>query len=240
MNVDRLKRFPSQLIEQRPTECQAETVSDLLANINGAPFDPGFTYAMTLKLQGSQPSTAGADPLAAMLSAVVYGALPTEKEPFDASSMGELFEANWLNYPAQDVPLARNYITRGVVPLYDYQEIVSYLNRCEAGVSLTVKWFSSFNSPNADGTLPPPSGTYTIHNVAVYEAPLKGFRVKPWLGSQYGDGGYAYMSQTIFNQVFIASYGYDTNASRWFSLAKIALNYKGATWDCLAEMLKTS
>jgi hypothetical protein len=60
----------------------------------------------------------------------------------------------------------------------------------------------SFNTPNADGTLPAPSGWFTHHNVAVYDDVLQGLVIKPWLGASLGNGGYVTISETLFSQVF--------------------------------------
>jgi len=226
MDIDKLKRFPSQDLEKRPTECSAEVVADILGNECGTPLDPGFIYANTLRLQGISPTTAVvAKPVSAMQAPIVWGCLPTDEEPFDATTTSELYEANWKNYPADNFALAKNFTASGIIPLYTYQDIISYLRRYNMGVKLTVRWYSNFNTPNPDGTLPLPIGTYSIHDVAVYDAPLKGLQIKPLEGPNYGDHGYGYMSQTIFNQVFQEAYGFDPFASRWWSLASIGVTH---------------
>ena len=223
MNRDYLKRFPSQLIEQRPTECVGETVADIIGNIERIPCDAGFSYAAALRIAGQIPTTAGSDPYSGMLSSVVYGALPTENEPFDAATTSELYEANIANYGASGLLLAKNFTQPGVLQFYSYSGISNYLSTYNMGVQLGLRWYESFNTPNQDGTLPPPSGQFTEHCVAVYEDTDKGLRIKPWLGPSYGDGGYAYLSEASFNLVFQDASGFDQNAYRWTSLVKILL-----------------
>lgn len=180
--------------------------------------DPGFNYAASFKILNYSPTTAGTDPYSAMLGGVIYGALPTDKEPFDATINGELYEANWANYALNFKALALNFVQNGLIELRNYSDICNYLMQYKQGCQLAVLWYESFNTPNPDGTLPAPSGKYTKHCVAVYEDNLLGLRLKPWLGTSYGVGGYCFMSETTFNLVFMSASGFNPQASRWTSL----------------------
>jgi hypothetical protein len=219
MNRDTLQRFPNQDIENRPDECVGETWADIIGNIVNQPCDAGYSYAAALRCSNSIPTTAGSVPYSGGVGGLVYGAIATESEPFDANTTSELYEANIEAYPATDRVLALRFAQSGLQSLYTWNDICNYLMEEKAGVQMAVKWYSSFNTPNADGTLPAPSGTFTYHCVAVYEDTLTGLRIKPWLGPSYGTGGYAFMSQTTFNLVFQNAAAFDLQAWRWGQLA---------------------
>lgn len=232
--------MPNQLIDGDPTECVALSVADICANIDTQLYDPDFVYAMTLKLMNQQPTTAGLDPYSGMIEAVAYGLLPITLETFTAKVMGELYVANYQNYPAADRTAAMKWAKRGVIPLYTYSAIVDWLMTQRTGVSLAIQWFESFNTPNADGTLPAPSGSFSYHNVAVYDDVLQGLVIKPWLGPSFGKGGYVYLSETTFNLIFQSAAGFDQNGWRWLSLAKIAVTHPWAIGDILPQLSQTS
>lgn len=239
MNLDRLQRFPNQIIEQRREECVGETIADLVGNIADQPMDPGFSYAAALKVANTLPTTAGSDPYSGMLSAVVYGALPTSKEAFDAATTSELYEANFANYVSALRTFASQFVQNGTVQLRSYKDIQNYLLTYKQGCQLGMRWYSSFNTPLPDGSLPPPSGPYSEHCVAVYEDTDKGLRIKPWLGADFGDHGYVYLPEALFTTIFGNAAGFDPNASRWWSLAFIGLTHWNLAADIL-PMLKTS
>ena len=221
MNVDRNKWFPNQLVDGDPQECVAITICDIVGNIDGRQYDPDFTYAMTLRLEGVTPTTAGSDPLVGMESAVGFGLLPISLEDFSSKTMGEQYVANWQNYSTEDQKAALQYVQNGIKTIgKDFDGIANYLEKYQAGVSMPMKWYESFNNPT-QGVLSFVSGANSIHNVAVYDAGPQGLLIKPWLGDNYGVGGYAWMPRTIFDQVVLTSYGFDPNAWRWISILGI-------------------
>lgn len=220
-NFDTLQRFPNQNIALRPDECVGETWADLNGNRFKQAMYPGFSYAGALRVSNTQPTTAGSDPYSGGLSVVLYGSLPTEDAPTDISTFSELFDANWANYPMKE--LASTFVQNGLKPLYSYADIVNYIFDFRQGCQLTMKWYESFSTPNQDGTLPAPSGAFSTHCVAVYEDHLLGLRIKPWLGPGFGAGGYAFLPQSVFSQVFVDSSGFNPQASRWVSLVKALL-----------------
>ncbi len=233
MNLDRLQLFPNQKIDNDPTECVALTVADICGNVDGIPYSPDFLYAYTLKLMGREPNTSGLDPFTGMLTPIVYGLLPTTLADFTAQTIGQLYVANWSNYSIDDRLAAQKISRRGVKSLYSYQDIISYLNKYQQGVSLCVKWYESFNLTGPNGQLPEPRGNFTYHNVAVYDHPMRGLQLKPWLGQGFGDGGYCYMNQSIFNEVFQSAAGFDPNGWRWLNLASIAVTRPWIIQDIL-------
>lgn len=216
MNYDTLQRFPNQDIANRPDECVGETWSDLNGNRFKQAMYAGFSYAAALRISNTAPTTEGSDPYSGGLGVILYGTMPTDEAPYDISTQSELYDANWANYPQKS--LAANFVQNGLVRLYSYSDICNYFMEYKQGCQLAIKWYESFGTPNADGTLPAPSGSFSYHCVAVYEDNLLGLRIKPWLGPSWGAGGYAFISQTTFNLVFQNAAGFNLQASRWTSL----------------------
>ncbi len=238
MNLDKLKNFPNQLIDGDPTECVALTVADICGNMDGVPYDPDFLYAYTLKLMGKEPNTSGLDPLTGMLTPVVYGLLPLSAADFSAKVMGELYVANYKNYSMDDRLLAQKFPRTGVKSLWSHQEIVDFINKTQTGVSMSIKWYGSFALCGSKGILPEPTGNFSYHNVAVYDGGPDGLMLKPWLGGGFGHGGYCYMSESIFNEVFQSAAGF-VDSWRWFSLASIATTRPWVIPDILPLLYAT-
>ncbi len=222
MNLDRLQFFPDQRIDGDPQECVALTVADICGNIDGVPYDPDFLYAYTLKLMGKEPNTAGLDPFTGMLTPIVYGLLPLSAADFSAKVMGELYVANYKNYAMDDRLLAQRFFKTGVRSLWSYQEIVDFITKTRTGASMSIKWYGSFAFCSSSGILPEPTGNFSYHNVAVYDGGPDGLMLKPWLGKDFGHGGYCYMSESIFNEVFQSAAGF-VDSWRWLSLASIGV-----------------
>lgn len=237
-NQDLLQRFPNQDIQNLPTACVGETIADIIGNIVGIPCDPGYSYAATLKVMGVQPTTAGSDPYSGALSGVVYGGLATTQDPTDITTQTELFRANIANYPKPDPQVAEQYSQNGIVLLEDYSSIVGFLGTNQGGVILPLTWYQSFMTPNSDGTLPMPSGGTSSHCTAVYEATMLGLRQKPWLGADYGAGGYDFLPEAVFTSVFSGqAWGFTRNANRWFSLASASVVRPWIISDTLPQMI---
>ncbi len=221
MNLDKLKNFPNQNTDGDPNSCVALTVADICGNIDGELYDPDLIYADALKIMNKAPNTAGLDPLAGMQAAVIYGCLPLTQDSFDAKTMGELYIANWQNYPLYERQAAQQHVQRGVKGLYSFQSIRRHLLETETGASLSMKWYQSFAHPQ-NGILPAPRGNFSFHDVAVYDATPEALMIKPWLGADYGDGGYTWLSWEFFDQVYEVAYGFDPNGWRWLNLATYA------------------
>lgn len=227
MNLDRRKHFPHQYQEGRFNFCVGETVSDILANVHDQAFDPDFSYAGGLAIQGKPASDGGLQPYAAMLAACAYGALPERDDISDPLDTSALHEADFRSYTTEQKQHAAYYTANGVMTLYGYDAVTEYLLTRKQGVALAMKWYSSFNHPYSDGTLKAPSkdDTFTYHCVAVYEATDKGLRLKPWLGEDYGLHGYGFLPRSLYAQCYPTGYGFDKGAWRWATLVKIGLMY---------------
>lgn len=216
MNLDRLQNFPNQNAERRFDECVSETICDLLGNIyyaQGVKFDPGFNYGATFDLNGLIPSNVGTNPTYAFYAQCYRGSLPIQDASFTALTTSELMEANFSAYLPSEKLLALPYRQRGVRTLYSYADIQWALKTYGQGVGIVVTWFDSFLNPNADGTLPEPADGTHEHMVAVYEDTSLGLRFKPWLGAEYGAGGYGFINETRFNQVFQQGLCFDPTAN---------------------------
>src|ERR1700722_6183561 len=97
-NVDIGLQMPNQGTDSAPTECTGYASTDLGTDIDHNLYSPDWAYAQTLRMEGSQPTTAGADPLTAMQVAVSQGLLPRSVAPISCETMGELYCANWANW----------------------------------------------------------------------------------------------------------------------------------------------
>ncbi len=246
MNVDRLKRFPDQNAEKRGTECTAETATDIAGNIDGIAYDAGFTYAVTLRLMGSAPTTAGADPKAALQSVIAFGALPLANQTFDALSASELYEANYANYSGDQDALALQHTKDGILALSSYADIAAYVAKTGWGASLTVKWYEGFNLVPPTGILasPTPTSGYSIHDVAVYGTiAINGVEyliLKAWKGADFGDHGYCYMRREILNSVMLSAWAFNPDASRWANLVGILLTRFPALYPYTFQLLQAN
>ncbi len=242
-NIDTQEWFPNQQIDGDPDECVAITVTDILGDKDNINYSPDFTYAMTLRLAGSSPSTAGSDPWSGMLSAVGYGLLPMSDADFTSLVKGELYASNWQNYAADDCKTALSHAQNGarVVDL-NFNTVLAEA-RANFGVSMPMLWFSSFTTPDATGILPPARGPITRHNVRVVgQKTVAGVRymvIKPWLGKKYGWGGYGLMSQNQFIICTQAAYVFNPAANRFFSLLGIAVTRYPFLADFIPQLMKT-
>jgi len=233
MNQDYLGIKYNQLIDGNPTECVAITAADLKGNIIKQAQDPDFTYAFTRYLMGKEPSTEGLDPLTGMQSVIVYGTLPASQETFTAHSMGELYVANYKNYTQGQIQFARNTPkSNGIKTLNGSTAMRSFLDLGIGGIGIPMLWYPSYMNPNADGTLPAPSGTPTLHMVSGYDYNDRGIKIKPYLGQGYGQDGYVYHRPAALDR----AYAFDPNAWRWMSLASIALQHTNAIGDILPQL----
>lgn len=223
MNIDKNHFFANQNIDLRFDECVGESVADILGNKYKMMVSPGFSYGAMHWIQGTDPSFAGGDPYAGMAAAVVCGVLPIQDQTFNAMQLGEQYEADYDHYSLQQKADAFPYRQKGIRNLSSYAAIANYLMQYQLGALTTVKWYESFMSPNADGSLPPPVGDFTYHATVAYDITPLGLQIKPHLGPDFGDHGYCYISPALFPQIFTGAYGFDDNASRFLTLVRLGL-----------------
>lgn len=229
MNLDKNQLFPNQLTDGDFTECVGITVADVVGNMVGVPMDPDFSYAAGFNVANKEPSTAGEDPDWGTDGAIAFGCLPASLETFTALSAGEQFVMNFQNYSDEQKQKALQYAQNGKQNLYSFDDIWNWIQKGKSGVVLTIDWYQSFNIPNLQGFLPEPSGQHEPHCVGAYdtgEDVERWLLIKPWEGKDYGIGGYAKITEDIFNKVLFpttSAYGFDSDATRWVSLLYIAV-----------------
>lgn len=239
MNLDKNQFFPNQWnsIENNKNECVGLTIADVLGNAIGQLMDPDFPYSLGFYINGQSPDDGGIDPYSALQATVAYGILPVSMETWSAKTTSELYAANFQNFTPDQVKEALPFAQNGIKKLVTYKDVQNYLSTYKQGVVLAMDWYKSFNIPNTDGTLPAPVGLNSKHAVAVYEdIDGKGLRVKPWVGQQYGDNGYCYMSEATFNLVSQGAWGFTPDVWRWPNLAWIAATHPRIISDVLPQL----
>lgn len=220
---DKNKNFPNQLTDFDVLECAALAVTDVAGNIDGRLYNPDYTYAATIFLEGVPPGEQGTDPWVAVQSAVAYGLLPIENALFTAKTKGEFYASNWANYPqsVRTIALQHQQVAPKNLGL-DYDAVVAYMQTTGYGTLLTMTWYASFTTAGVAG-LPFPTGSTTSHCVAAYLGDdNETIYIKPWLGSTWGQQGYVPFTRQMFNTVLQRAYAFDTNGSHWWAILTIA------------------
>lgn len=225
VSMDKNKNFPNQLVDGDFFECVALAVTDIAGNIDGRIYNNDFTYAATLSLEGVTPGTDpdGSEPWTAFQSACAYGLLPQLVAPFTSKNKGELYAANFNNYIQQYRTLALEYIKKAPKNVgVNYQNVISFMKATNQGVALPMTWYQTFMSaPN--GILAAPSGGVSAHCPVAYVSDTGELVIKPWLGSSWGDGGYAILTQEMFNSIVSDAFSFDMNGSRWMTILAILI-----------------
>lgn len=236
MNLDKLKLKPNQVLDFDPTECTALAATLIAGSYFGIPFNPDFTYAASLNVQGLQPTTAGSNPRAAMFSGCLYGYLPQSDETFTAATKGELYASNFANYTdeqkAQALPHFMTF--KPVAPDWD-----SVVNSLKAGfpLSLSLKWFWGSNPP----TILPMSTSnqsYTLHEPVAWDwQDPRGLTIQPYLGTE-GDNGYFYLTEEVYNASQAQQpFCLDPDANRKLQLISNALVFYPAIGDIVKSLV---
>lgn len=240
MNLDRLQQFPDQRHDGDPYECCGLTISDILGNYYGQPFDPDFAYSLGFYLPNKTPADMGVDPYAAMCGTIAYGALPANLDTTSALTTSELYVANFHNYTLDQRNIALAWAPNGFKPLHSYDDISDYIQRYKIGAVLILRWHASFSEPYSDGSLPVPLAgePYSYHCVAVYDKTDKGLQIKPWLSKEYGAGGYGYITRDVFDSVFDSAYGFTPDSWKWLSLVKVCLSFPSRITELLPLLNK--
>lgn len=254
-NVDVELQMPNQDTDAAQTECTAYAVTDLGTDIDHNLYSPDWTYAQTLRLEGSVPTTAGADPLTAMQVAISQGLLPKSVAPITCLTMSELYCANWQNWSTWTY-LATNALQWAKIDVLDalgmgdaFSSVLSASYTAQRGISVATDWYPEWEQIGPDGILPMPASITEVssgHNYAVKgQKTINGIRywiVKSWQGVTYGDHGWCYMSQEVANSVMGISGAtalvYASSGSRWLARVKIILQHLNAI-DYLLPILNS-
>lgn len=226
VSMDKMGRMPNQLSDNSLFECTALSTTDIAGNILGRLFSADFTYAATNFLSGVAPGIdpQGANPWIAIQSAIAYGLLPQEDATFTALTTNELYTADWSHYPQNQRTIALQHVMQGGIRFgKDYEAVRAYMRQTGWGVMLSSTWYQSFMSAPG-GVLPPPAGGTSAHAPTVYLGDNgMDMYLKPLIGKDWGDGGYALLTRERFNQIVSDVQGFNPNGNRWISLIAILI-----------------
>lgn len=127
----------------------------------------------------------------------------------------------------------------GVIDWFDAMRLAQTLGKMEnRAVSVGTPWFPEFMHP-VKGIIPTPNWSLTVPGTSIsrvswHNWAIKGWKTingqvyligKPWIGKDYGDGGYCYFSRSVFNQLM------SINGTAAFTLDKLLPNEKPETVD---------
>lgn len=198
----------------QPEGCTGMTTADVNTDADHIEYNPYFPYEKTCYIM-NVPIGQPCDMTDALNAPQVYGLL----------ALGENTDALALNHKKQAFSV--NPIGGDL-----FQGIISAMYTKNCSVSLAGTWFSSFDQP-VNGILPYPSGQTSGHNWKV--CGLKTINgvpyaiCKPWIGGNWGQSGFCYMSREILNKVGSEAFTFQptTNANpvTRYTLLQTLLNY---------------
>lgn len=190
-NADRTGEFPDQNKDGFPNGCTGYTQNDLGQNEFDKKFDPAYVYNNTLSLANLPPHSPCQ--LRDSFKAVrLWGLQPREGGDALEYKRGAYFDVDKVN---------GSY--------FEGVRSALWLNRqSHRTVSVATPWF--WSSVTKSGIMRPPkkyewkAGTighnYEIVGWKKVEGEIQ-LIVKPWGGTQWGDGGYGYISKEIFDNL---------------------------------------
>lgn len=218
-NVDIGISIPDQIGDGNPYSCTSYAVTDIGLDQDNIIYSEAYTYMKTLYLQGLPPETNGSDIRPALKSAKVYGLLPKPNTPDNLIGKGEDYTADQAHWPVEVDAIAGklehrkgnyfNVYTDGGQDWFDSIKSALWLNRSDKrGVIVGTPWLWS-SAPQ--GFL----SEYFVYDgnpnsVAWHAWVIKGWTTinrvqyligKPWLGKNWGDNGFCYVSRETINKV---------------------------------------
>jgi hypothetical protein len=192
--------------------------------------DYGYNYATDFRLQGIEPTSGGEDPYAGMCADCIYGALPIADAPQWAGQVQ--LDMNFGDYTPNQIAIAQKNLMKGVRTLA-YDQIIPYIQQTGWGVKICYQFYQSFLTTDSTGILKPPSGDYSNHCSVIWGQEAQGLTINPLLGNTFGDNGYIYMTEDIYNASNAFALAYDPDANAFISRALIALKYMKSIPDVL-------
>lgn len=228
---------PSQEADGKPTECTAYYLADTLTDYNKKLYSPGFSYGATMFTEGVEPTTAGADPLAALQSAVICGVLPSS---YAFPVQDELMDANWGNWNTTQRAVGLNNAAVDVHNALGYTDpfnsILSTIWTGGVAVALCTPFYREWLNVGSDGILPMPANVNDIDGLPWHCWSGKGKDTvneksyivgKVWIGPPWGQNGVGLMSQEVCNAVMTVpgagALVLIMSGKRWLPLAKIVV-----------------
>lgn len=225
VSMDKMGNKPNQLADGDFYECCALAVTDIAGNMDGRLYSNDFIYAATLFLEGVTPGVDpdGSEPWTAFQSACAYGLLPQLVAPFTSQTKGELYASDFRNYIQQYRTIALDYTKKAPKNVgVDYFGVINYIKATGQGVAIPMTWFESFMGIT-NSILPAPSGATSAHCPVAYVADTGELVIKPWLGSTWGDGGYAVLPKALFDALVTDAFSFDANGNRWLTILAILI-----------------
>ncbi len=212
---------PDQNAEARPNGCTGYTQSEVCADRDKRIYDPGYTYDKTRMMEGTLGQDVGCDIRDSLKSTRVYGVKAIGES--DLQAFGHRRGAYYAIEPAPDYfDGVRSALVKG------------------HSVSMATPWYDIFNLPRA-GIIQAPSDYGQKSSYHNYKAcgwkTINGtvyLKIKPWIGPQYGDNGFAYMPREVVNQLLNQTYtgafvldDYDPNAKTvtMYNIFEVILSY---------------
>lgn len=229
-NVDAGLWMPDQVDDNAGTACVGYTVADILTDITKTVRDPLWHYAAALKAYGSGPSIAGVDAHAGMWGAVLFGSLTLSGAP-KSLLYGELYASDWDHWSDVEKRQALATVQDGTLNALGlgspFQAVLSAARLSGFGISVATPWY--WGNADRSGILPMPKDLdrdFSWHNWAIKgQKTINGIPYiigKPWQGSDYGDNGWVYLSDDVFNAIMgvpgSAAMAFNPGAIRWLSI----------------------
>ncbi len=216
--------------------CTAYTISEAIENQTGILMSPEYQVAKEGQIAGA-PIFSGIDPLVALKSGRVYGALPQVQSPYTFSKDGWQKPALWQNYVPEFDTFASSFkrpsfysVTAGNPQDMDtYSAIQLALwdaREDKAPIMAFGYWYDEWQHIGPDGVLPMPTKRpVSRHAYTLLDWCERGAVVLSHQGKGYGDGGIAYMPENVVNEVFfnlkenaLGLYIYRSTAAPYFQV----------------------
>src|SRR5665213_1079275 len=201
-NLDSGLWNPSQDALGMPTECTSFFIADTFTDLNKKLYYPGFSYGATMFTENIQPTIEGANPLAALQSAVIAGVLPQNSAP---QRNTELEDANWASWQPFSKTTALLNVAVDVHNALGYADaftsILSTIWTGQVTVALCTPWYAEFEQTGADGIMPMPANVNNVADLPWHCWAAKGQKTingkpcgigKSWQGPSFGDNGFSY------------------------------------------------
>ncbi len=228
---------PSQDADGKQTECTSYFIADTFTDYKKKLYAPGFSYGATMFTEGVQPTTAGADPLAALQSAVICGALPA---PFAVPDQSELEDANWNNWNTTQKAVGLNNAAVDVHSALGFTDaftsILSAMWTGQVAVALCTPFYEEWLNIGPDGIIPMPQNVMATTGLPWHCHAAKGKKTingvpyipdKVWIGPSWAHNGIGYMPQNVLNAVMLVpgsgALVLVMTGSRWLPLCKIVV-----------------
>lgn len=213
-----LGRSPVSIKDQGDTQyCTGFTIAEVIENQVGIEMSPAYQVAKEGELKGS-PILFGADPLTALKSGKIYGALPETSSPFSFAKNGVEMPALYMNWDKRTDWIAYQYrrpsfysVTQGTpndFDIFDSIRLALWDARTDkAPVIAAGFWYNEFQNIGRDGiagiprTRPITRHMYTILDWKFVENEPR-LIVLSHQGTTYGDNGIVYLGRDAINQAY--------------------------------------